>query len=85
MKTAISLPDELFERGEQAARRLGLNRSELYARALDKFLTGEGPDPVTESLNAHADEYNNDAEVIALLEASNAHARRLIERGDWEW
>ncbi len=30
----MSVPDDLFEQAEQAARRLDLNRSQLYARAL---------------------------------------------------
>ncbi|MEM6753148.1 MAG: ChpI protein, partial [Cyanobacteria bacterium P01_C01_bin.38] len=33
MKTAISIPDPLFEAAEQFAKRLGLSRSELYAMA----------------------------------------------------
>jgi hypothetical protein len=38
MKTAVSLPDPLFRRAEKAAKRLGISRSELYARALGEFL-----------------------------------------------
>ena len=38
MKTAISIPDHLFERAEGVARRLGLSRSELYSTALRAFL-----------------------------------------------
>jgi metal-responsive CopG/Arc/MetJ family transcriptional regulator len=38
MKTAISLPDHLFERAESVAERLGISRSELYATALEAFL-----------------------------------------------
>ncbi|HXT38150.1 MAG TPA: hypothetical protein VN837_21450 [Chloroflexota bacterium] len=37
-KTAISIPRELFERGEQVAADLGISRSELYARALRTLL-----------------------------------------------
>jgi metal-responsive CopG/Arc/MetJ family transcriptional regulator len=45
MKTAVSIPDALFEAADRAARRLGLSRSQLYARALERFL-GEEPDDV---------------------------------------
>jgi predicted transcriptional regulator len=38
MKTAISLPDPLFQKAEKLARRLGLNRSQLYVRALESFI-----------------------------------------------
>lgn len=38
MKTAISIPDHLFERAESVARQLDVSRSELYATALRTFL-----------------------------------------------
>jgi len=38
MKTAISLPDDLFKSGDSLAKRLGVSRSELYARALADFV-----------------------------------------------
>lgn len=38
MKTAISLPDSVFEEAEIVARQLGLSRSELYTRALQAYL-----------------------------------------------
>lgn len=38
MKTAISLPDELFEAAERVAKRLELSRSELYARAVAEYV-----------------------------------------------
>jgi hypothetical protein len=38
MKTAISVPDDVFEQAERAAKRLGLSRSELFTRAVRAFL-----------------------------------------------
>ena len=35
MKTAISIPDEVFRSAERLAQRLGVSRSELYAKAVD--------------------------------------------------
>lgn len=40
MKTAISIPDALFEQAEQLARRLQVSRSQLYANALRAFVAG---------------------------------------------
>jgi hypothetical protein len=51
MKTAISLPDDLFRLAEAAARRLRVSRSELYARALSEFLKQNNERSVTERLN----------------------------------
>ena len=41
MKTAVSLPDDLFRLAEAAARRLGVSRSELYANAIAEYLDRE--------------------------------------------
>lgn len=51
MKTAVSIPDDLFDSAEGTARRLGLSRSELYARALRDYLAEHGDEGVTERLN----------------------------------
>jgi len=32
MKTAVSVPNDVFRAAERAAKRLGISRSELYAR-----------------------------------------------------
>ena len=38
MKTAISIPDELFEQAERASKNMRVSRSEFYSLALGKFL-----------------------------------------------
>lgn len=51
MKTAISIPDDLYRAAERAAQRLGLSRSELYRRALGAFLRQHDDQLVTDVLN----------------------------------
>jgi predicted transcriptional regulator len=51
MKTAVSIPDPLFEAADELARRLGLSRSALYARALARELASQGDDEVTAQLD----------------------------------
>jgi metal-responsive CopG/Arc/MetJ family transcriptional regulator len=51
MKTAISLPDELFESADALAQRLGVSRSELYATAVAEFLAKHHDAKVTERLD----------------------------------
>jgi metal-responsive CopG/Arc/MetJ family transcriptional regulator len=51
VKTAISIPDDLFRLAEAAARRLGVSRSELYAKAIAEYLKRREGDAVTERLN----------------------------------
>ncbi len=51
MKTAISLPDNLFQAAEDLARRLGLSRSQLYQRAVEHYLKTQGHDFIREALD----------------------------------
>ena len=51
MKTAISLPDELFAAADGLAERLGVSRSNLFATALAEFLAKHQSRRVTERLD----------------------------------
>ena len=51
MKTAISIPDDLFRTAEAAARRLRVSRSKLYATALADFLERQQANSITERLD----------------------------------
>jgi hypothetical protein len=51
MKTAISIPDNLFQAAEDLARRLGISRSLLYQRAVEHYLRAQGHDVIRESLD----------------------------------
>ena len=52
MKTAVSLPNDLFRRAEAAAKKLRISRSALYARAISDFLAHSDSESITERLNA---------------------------------
>ncbi len=51
MKTAISIPDSLYNAAEQLASRLGESRSELYSKAVDSYVKQHHNVKVTEKLN----------------------------------
>jgi predicted transcriptional regulator len=51
MKTAISIPDEVFESAEKLAEKLGTSRSNLYTQALSDFVAQHAYDGVAEKLN----------------------------------
>ena len=51
MKTAVSLPDDLFRAADAAAGRLRVSRSQLYATAIAEFLDRQQAGAVTERLN----------------------------------
>lgn len=50
MKTAISIPDAVFQQADRFAKRKAISRSELYTRAVRAYLEQE--DRLTEQLNA---------------------------------
>ncbi len=52
MKTAISIPDPIFEAAEKLARRLGVSRSHLYSKAIDAFVEKYRYSGVREQLDA---------------------------------
>ena len=57
VKTAISIPDEIFEAAEELAERLGVSRSELYATAVAEYVAAQRSRGVTARLNeVYADE-----------------------------
>jgi metal-responsive CopG/Arc/MetJ family transcriptional regulator len=51
MKTAISIPEDVFRSAEQLASRLGVSRSELYSKALAEFIGKYRDDLITSRLN----------------------------------
>lgn len=78
MKTAISIPDDVFRAGERYARRAQKSRSQLYAEALSEYLARHAPDEVTEAMNRVVAEI---AEPVDPFVA--AAARRILERSEW--
>jgi len=78
MKTAVSLPDDLFEEAERLARRLKKPRSRLYSEAVREYVARRDPELVTTKLN----------EVVKAVkgrrdEFTAAAARSVLERVDW--
>ena len=78
MKTAVSVPDEVFQRAERLAKRMRVSRSELYSRALREYLARHAPDEVTEALNALSDELDTGAE-----EFTKEAGRRVLHESEW--
>jgi metal-responsive CopG/Arc/MetJ family transcriptional regulator len=78
MKTAISLPDDLFENADALARRTGRSRSELYVAALREYLERHDEDRITAALNAVCAEEDS-----ALEPDLKQAARRTLARDAW--
>ncbi len=52
MKTAISIPDPIFQEAEQLSKRLGISRSQLYTSAVSSYVSDLQKKGITEALDA---------------------------------
>jgi predicted transcriptional regulator len=78
MKTAVSIPDDLFERAEQIAARSGKSRSQVYREALAEYLSRRDPRSVTSALDDLADALDPRPDAW-----SSEAARRTLARSEW--
>ncbi len=51
MKTAVSIPDDLFRQADAIARRSRKSRSQVYREALEEYLRRRDPHAVTSALD----------------------------------
>ena len=82
MKTAISLPDSLFTEAERAAKRLGIPRSQLYAKALEEFIQRHDRLMISERLDKIYAQNHGD-EVDAISRAGLESMRKLTRDDTW--
>lgn len=78
MKTAISVPIDVFERAERLARRQGRSRSELYSTAVREYLARHELDEVTVALDRLMAELGDESP-----DFRREAARRVAERTEW--
>lgn len=80
MKTAVSVPDPLFEEADRVARALGKSRSQLYAEALREYLDKHQRQSITERLN---EIYDAEPELAKLDPVLEALQFRSLPREEW--
>lgn len=79
MKTAVSVPDDLFAQVDRLARRSSRSRSEVYSAALREYVARHAPDEVTASI---------DRVIVGLDDSGDvafgrAAARRVLSSDEW--
>ena len=81
MKTAVSIPNDVFEDAERLASRLRTSRSKLYARALAEFVARHDDDRVTVLMDQAVREAGGEAggEADAFLQAAAQHSLQRVE------
>jgi predicted transcriptional regulator len=78
MKTAVSIPDELFTRADEMARKTGKSRSLLYQEALSEYLLRRDPGAVTQAMDDALADIDPQPDAW-LIEAG----RQTLERSEW--
>ena len=78
MKTAVSVPDDLFAQADRLAKHSRRSRSEVYSAALREYVARHAPDEVTAGL---------DAVILDIGDAPDAFAgrsaRRTLDAVEW--
>ncbi len=74
MKTAVSIPDSLFDAAEELAAKLRLNRSELYALAIHELVQRrtDREAALTRRVNAMCEKLGEDNGVDADIKTAQA-------------
>lgn len=78
MKTAISIPDPLFNQAEELARQTGKSRSQVYQEALREYLLRRDLGAVTEAMDRALAEIDQSSDPW-LSQTS----RQALERSEW--
>jgi len=84
MKTAISIPDEVFHWADQHAKVKGVSRSKLIAIALEQYRASFSTEEMTRQANAYAQATREDIKHSKLEENIASHAAKMWrELGPW--
>ncbi len=78
MKTAVSIPNEVFAKVERLARRSKRSRSELFSAALSEYVARHAPDEVTEAMNRVCADVGEQTDRLVA-----AASRQALERSEW--
>jgi len=78
MKTAVSVPDDVFDRAERLARREGRSRSDVYSSALREYVARHSPDEVTDAIDRVVVDVGDIADPFV-----STVSRRTLESTEW--
>jgi predicted transcriptional regulator len=79
MKTAVSVPDDLFRQADRLAKRQRKSRSRLYSEAIGEYVARHDPDWITEQLNNVADTVDTSADEFAMAAVYEVLKRKSSE------
>jgi predicted transcriptional regulator len=79
MKTAISIPDDVFQEADRLAAESGQSRSQLYSRAVREYIARHSAERITAALDKVYSEPEDESELEFLRKA----ARETLGRQEW--
>ncbi|MDF1526497.1 MAG: CopG family transcriptional regulator [bacterium] len=77
MKTAISIPDDLFRKVEEFSSEHGISRSEVFARAVEEYFEKRRSWELLEAVNRACDQGETSEEVKVRKGAGKRYAKIL--------
>jgi metal-responsive CopG/Arc/MetJ family transcriptional regulator len=78
MKTAVSIPDQVFQQAERLARRTRKSRSNIFSTALREYVARHSPDEVTEAMDRVCEALGKHADPFVARAG-----RRTLEQTEW--
>ena len=83
MKTAVSLPERLYKDAEKAAKSMGIPRSQLFAKALEEYISHHKQENVTEKLDEIYKKVSIDSNFSNIETISLESVRELTKNDAW--
>ena len=78
MKTAVSIPDDLFKAAQKLAQRTRKSRSRVFSEALKEYVARHAPDDVTDCMDRVCGEVGGEPDRFVA-----AASRRVLKRSEW--
>lgn len=78
MKTAVSIPDDVFEKVDRYARRAKRSRSDVVSAAPREYIARHAPDEVTDAINKAIEGIEP-----ATDQFVSAASRRILKNTEW--
>ena len=78
MKTAVSIPNDVFQGAERLARRTKKSRSQLFSDAVKEYVARHAPEDVTEAMDRVCNELGTASDKFV-----SSAAGRILERSEW--
>lgn len=78
MKTAVSIPDQVFQQAERLAKRTRKSRSQVFSSALREYVARHSPDEVTAAMDRVCEQLGE--RLDPFVERAG---RQTLERSEW--